>query len=142
MAGIRDGIDRVPETDDDLLVAQAGTNVGFRLLRRVVALLNLARNLVRAAVLRAAQRADRPDDAGMHVRAGACDHACSERGGVEFMLGVQIQRGMHRPHPRGRRRPPMQQVQDVSAHGVVFRLDEDPLAAVAVVVPVREHGAE
>ena len=35
--------------------------------------------------------------------AGAGDHARGERRGVELVLGVQDQRGVHRPHPRRRR---------------------------------------
>ena len=48
---------------------------------------------------------------------------------------------MHRPHPRCARCAPVQQVQKVSADGIVLGLDVNAGAAVTVVIPVGEHGA-
>ena len=113
------------EADDDFLVGHALADVGLGFVRRVVALLDLQRHFVGAAVLRAAQRADGAGDAGIDVRARAGDHARRERGRVELVLGVEIERGVHGAHPARRRRPAMQQMQEVAAHGVVVRLDMD-----------------
>ena len=77
----------------------AATDVGFGLVRRLVALLDLERHLVRAAVLGAAQRADGAGDRRIHVGAGAGDDARGERRGVELVLGVEDQRRVHRAHP-------------------------------------------
>ena len=62
----------------DLLVGDAPADVGLGFVGRVVALLDLERDLVRAAVLRAAQRADRAGDRRVHVGAGAGDHAAAK----------------------------------------------------------------
>ena len=71
------------------------------------------RHFVGAAVLGAAQRADRAGDARMHVRAGAGDHARGERRGVELVLGVQHQRLVERVGVQRARRLAVQQVQEV-----------------------------
>ncbi len=60
---------------------------------------------------------------------GAGDDARGEGRGVEFVLGVEDQRGVHRPHPARRRRLAVQHVQEVPARGVVVRLDLDALSA-------------
>jgi hypothetical protein len=93
-------------------------------------------------VLRAAQRADRTGDRGVHVGAGARDHAGREGRGVEFVLGVEDQRRVHRVDPLLRRLRLVQHVQEVPADRIVVGLDVDAPAAVAVVIPVREHRAE
>src|SRR6185437_12052704 len=111
-------------------------------LGRVVTTLDLERGLIRAAVLGAAQRTDRASDARMDVRAGAGYHPRGERGSIELVLRVQDQRGMHRAHPRWRRLPTVQQVQEMAADRVVLRLHVNPLPVVAVVKPVREHRTE
>jgi len=58
------------------------------------------------------------------------------------VFGVQDEGGVHRPNPGCGRRPPVQDVQEVAADGVVVGLYEDVLTVVAVVIPVRQHGAE
>ncbi len=44
--------------------------------------------------------ADAAGDGGVHVRAGAGDHARGEGRSVEFVLGVQDERGVHGAHPQ------------------------------------------
>jgi hypothetical protein len=88
IAGVGDGVHRMPEADDDLLGRHAPPDVGVRLVRRGIPLLNLERHLVRPAVLGAAQRADGPRHAGIDVRAGARNHARREGRCVEFMLRI------------------------------------------------------
>src|SRR5256885_9415915 len=60
---------RSPEADDELVALEARADVRSGGRRAVVALLGLQRQLVGAAVLRSAQRADRAGDAGVHIRA-------------------------------------------------------------------------
>ena len=52
MARIGDGVHWVPEANHHLFVVDAAANVGFRFFRRFIALLDLQRHLVGAAVLR------------------------------------------------------------------------------------------
>ena len=58
VAGIGDGVDRVPEADDDFLVLDPLADVGLGFVRTVVALLDVEGNLVGAAVLGSAQGRD------------------------------------------------------------------------------------
>ena len=58
------------------------------------------------------------------------------------MLGVKIERGVHRAHPQRRRRLAVQQMQEVSADRVVVGFDLDALAVVAPVIPVEQHRSE
>jgi len=132
----------VPETDDDFAPGEARADVGIRTRGRVVTLLGFQRALVGAAVLRSPQRADRAGDAGIDIGAGAGDDACRKRGGVELVLGVQDQRGVHGAHPGGGRRLAVHQVQEVPADRIIRGLDLDALPAVAEVIPVGEHRAE
>ena len=111
-------------------------------VRVLVTLLRFQRHLVRAAVLRAAQRADGPGDGRVDIGAGAGDDARREGAGVEFMLGIQDQRGVHGAHPQRRRRLQVQQAQEVRAHRIVFGLHLDAQAVVAVVVPVAQRRAQ
>ena len=124
------------------LARDALAGIGDGLLRRAIALLNLERDLVRAAVLRSAQRADAAGDAGVKVGAGAGDHTGSERRGVELVLGVQHERGVHRANPGVRRRAPVQQRQKMRGHGVGVGLGLDADAFAREVVPVEQHAAE
>ena len=132
----------MPEADHDFLVGHAPANVGLGFVRRVVTFLDLERHFVGAAVLGAAQRADGAGDAGIDVGTGAGNHARGERGRVEFVLGVEIERGVHGAHPARRWRPAMQQVQEVPGHRVVVGLDVDAATAVREVIPVAEHRSE
>ncbi len=88
------------------------------------------------------QRADRPRNAGVEIGAGAGDDARGEGRGVELVLGVEDEGSVHGAHPLRRRRPPVQEVQEVPADRVVGGLGVDALAGVAEVVPVDEHRAE
>ena len=111
------------------LRARRVTNVGDGFLGRAIALLDLERDLVRAAVLRAAQRADAAGDAGVQIRARAGDDAGRERGRVELVLGVQHERRVHRADPRCRRRRRCSSVRKCSRDGVGVGLDVDARAA-------------
>ena len=142
VARIGDRVDGMAEADDDLLAREARADVGDGFLGRAIALLDLERDLVRAAVLRAAQRADAAGDAGVQIRARAGDDARRERRGVELVLGVQHERRVHRADPRSRRRPPMQQRQEMRADRVRVVLDVDAHAGAREVVPVEQHAAE
>ncbi|MNO94733.1 hypothetical protein D3C76_863600 [compost metagenome] len=127
------------EADDHLFLLDAGTDVGLRLVRIVVTLLDLEGHLVGAAVLGPAQGTDGACDAGEHVGAGAGDDAAGEGGGVELVLGIEDEGGVHGAHPGVTGLLPVQQVQEVAADGVVIGLHMDALAVVAEVVPVEQH---
>ena len=132
VARIGDRVDRVAEADHDLACSSTRRRMSASASSGVlVALLDLERDFVGAAVLRAAQRADRAGDRRIHVRAGAGDHARGERRRVELMLGVEIERRVHRPtHDSGRRRA-VQQMQEMAADRIVVGLDVDARAVVA-----------
>ena len=130
------------EADDDFLVRHAPADVRVGFLRRVVALLDLESDFVRSAVLGAAQGADRASDRRVHIGAGAGDYAPGEGRRVELMLGVENERRVHRTHPLPRRLLLMQQLQEMTADRIVLGLDLDPLACVAVVMPVHQHRAQ
>ncbi len=78
------------------LALDAAADVGLGLVGGVVALLDLEGDLVGAAVLRTAQGADGAGDGRVQVGAGAGDDAGGEGGGVELVLRVEDQRGVHR----------------------------------------------
>lgn len=58
------------------------------------------------------------------------------------MLGVQHQRNMHRLFPALRRLFAMQQMQEVTADGIVIGFWLDAFAVVAVVIPVEKNRAK
>ena len=82
------------------LSAMRCDDVALGLVGRVVAADGVEGELVGAAVLRALERADGAGDGGVHVRAGAGDHARGEGRGVELVLGVEDERGVHGAHPQ------------------------------------------
>src|SRR3569833_2212805 len=116
------------EADDHFLALDACPDVTLGLVRGVVALLNLKGDLIGAAVLRAAQRANGSGDARMHIRAGARNDSRGKRRGIELVLGVQNQRGVHRADPGRIGCASMQQVQEMSSDRVVFGLYVNALA--------------
>ena len=130
------------KADHDLLARDTRANVGFRFVRIPVALLDLVRDLVGAAVLGAAQGADAAGDRAIHVGAGAGDDAAGEGAGVELVLGVQDERGVHRPYPGGLRLLAVKQMEVMATDRVIVRYGFDPPAARRVVIPVQEHRAE
>ncbi|MPN51602.1 hypothetical protein SDC9_199250 [bioreactor metagenome] len=116
------------EADHDFLGLYTAADVGFRLVRVVVALLDLEGDLVGAAMLGATQRADCTGDCRVHIATGAGDDPCGKGGGVELMFGVEVERGMHGPHPGFGGFFAVQQVQEVTTDGVVIGLHVDTLA--------------
>ena len=125
VARVSHRVHRVAEADHDFLVGHAAPDVRLGLIGRRVTLLDHQRDFVGAAMFGAAQRADGAGDAGVDVRARTGDHARGERGGIEFVFGVEIQRGVHGAHPARGRRAPMQQVQEMAAHRIVVGFDVD-----------------
>ena len=142
VARIGDRIDRMAEADHDFLGRDPAADIGLGFVRVAVALLHFERDLVGAAMLRPAQRADRAGDRRIEVRAGAGDRARGEGRGVVFVLGIEDQRGMHRALVRWRRLPAMQQMQEVRADRIVVGFDVDAAAVVRVMVPVEQHRSE
>jgi len=74
------------ESDDHLFAGHAPADVRFGVRSARVAALDLERHLVRAAVLRPAQRADGARDAGYRSEPVPADDACREGRRVEFMF--------------------------------------------------------
>ena len=130
------------EADDHLAVGDAPADVGLGFIGRGVAALDLERDLVGAAMLGSAQRADAGGDRRIHVGTRAGDHAAGEGRGVELVLGVENQRGVHGADERLAGRLAVQQVQEVAADAVVVGLHLDALAVVRVVEPVEQRRAE
>ena len=62
VARIGDRIDGMTETDDNLLRFHTLAYVSFGFVRRGITILDLERDLVRAAMFRATQRTDTSDD--------------------------------------------------------------------------------
>ena len=140
IARIRHGVDRMPETDDDLFVRHALARISASAASGGgIAILDFEGHLVRAAMLGAAQRADGARDAGIHVGAGARDDPGGERRGIELVFGIQVQRGMHGAHPARRGFAAVQQVQEMRADGIIVGLHVDALPALRKVIPVAQH---
>ena len=119
-ARIADGVHGMPEADDDFAVGHAAADVGLGLVGRGVARLNLERDFVGAAVLRALERADCAGDARVEIGAGSGDDAGGEGGCVELVLRVQDQRRLHGGGPLRAGRGAVQQVKKVRGDGVDF----------------------
>ena len=130
------------EADDDFLVLDAAADVGLCLVGRGVALLDLEGDLVGSAVLGAFESADGSGDAGVEVGAGAGDDAGSEGGGVELVLGVEDERGVHGADPLGGGGMAVEEMEEVGADAVVLCFNGDAAAVACEVVPVEEDGAE
>ncbi len=86
---VSNGVNRMPETDNDFLLGNALADVGFGFVGTVVTSLDALRFFVCSTVFGAAQCADSTRDAGIHIGIRACNDASSEGGGVEFVFGVQ-----------------------------------------------------
>ena len=69
-------------------------------------------------------------------------HAGGEGRGVELVLGVEDQRPVERAYVRGRRRPLVKQVQEMSRDRRIVGLDIDAPPARGEVVPVQQHRGE
>src|SRR3546814_4066561 len=87
VARIADGVHRMAESDHDLLALHPRADVGFGLVRIVVAGDDLHRYFIGAAMLGAAQRANGAGDARIHVRAGTGNDPASEGTGIELEVG-------------------------------------------------------
>lgn len=142
MTRVGDGINRMTKTNDHFFVFHPLADIGFGFVRRFVALLDLQRHFIRPAVLRPAQCTNRANNRGIHIRAGARNHPAGKGGGVKLVFGVQHQRNMHRLFPALRRLFAMQQMQEVTADGVVIGFRLNAFAVVAVVIPVEKNRAK
>ena len=58
------------------------------------------------------------------------------------MLGIENERGVHRPHPFGARRLAVEQMKKMRGDGVVVGFDRDALAVAREAEPVAEHGRQ
>ena len=105
-----------------------------------IALLNLQRHFVGAAVLRPLQRADRAGNAGVEIRAGAGNHPRREGGCIELVLRIENQRGLHgaRSTPRWAASP-CSRCRKCAAMRVVVGFHFDAPAVAREVVPVEQH---
>ena len=130
------------EANDDLLLGNALSDVFLGLCGGMVALLNFIGDFVRAAVLRSAQCADSASYRGIYVRSGAGDDTTGKGRGIELVLRIQNQRGVHGAFPGRGGRPAMQQVQEMRADGIVIGFGFNATAVVAPVIPVEQHGTE
>src|SRR5258706_806493 len=130
------------EADDHLLFGDAPRHIGLGFVGRVIAADGIERELVGAAVLRPLERADSAGDRGVQVGAGAGDDAAGESRGIEFVLGVEDQRGMHRAYPQLALRLAVQQREEVAGDRVVVGFHFDAPARMREVVPVQQHRAE
>ena len=90
-------------------------------------------------MLRSLERADGAADRRVHVGAGAGDHARGKGGRVELVLGVENQRGVHRPFPQRRGLFAVQEVQKMPADGIVIGLNLDAPPGMGKVVPIQQH---
>ncbi len=142
VARVSDGVNRMTKTNDHFFVFHALADICFGFVRRFVALLDLQRHFIRPAVFWPAQCANRANNRGIHIRAGARNHPTGKGGGVKLVFGVQHQRDMHRLFPALRWLFAVQQMQEVTADGVVIGFRLDAFAVVAVVIPIKENRAK
>ena len=117
----------------------APPHVCLGLVRPSVALLNLQRHLIRAAMLRPLQRANRPRNARVDIRTRPRNHARRKRRSIEFVLRIQDQRCLHRSRPLFTRRRAVQQMQKVRGNRILKSLHLDAPAVARVVMPIQQH---
>src|SRR5690606_15771514 len=134
-------IHRMAEADDDFFVFHTAADVGLGFVGGFVALLHFEGDFVGTTVLGPAQGADAPGNRRIHVGTRAGNDPAGEGGGVEFVLRVQNERGVHGAHPFIAWGVTVQQVQEVPTDAVVVGLHVDDAAVVAVVVPVQQGRA-
>src|SRR5690606_11857271 len=99
VARVRHRVYRVSEADDDLLVFHAATDVGFGFVGVGVALLDLEGHFVGTAVLGPAQRTYATGYGRVDIRSRAGNDAAGKGRGIEFVLGIQVERGVHGAYP-------------------------------------------
>ncbi len=142
IARIGNGVDGVAEADDDFLaLPRRLDDVGLGFIGAGVAFLDFEGEFVGSAVFGPAQGADAAGDGGVDVGTGAGDDAGGEGGGVELVLGVEDERGVHGLDPASSRRrspcsrcrkcPPMESssVSTVDAPAVVGDNDTNRAAS-------------
>jgi len=142
VSGISDRIDRVPEADDHLFRLNATTNIAFCLIRVGIAPLNLEGDLVGTSVFGTSQRTDGTSDRRVHVGARPRDGARGERGRIEFVLGVQDERRIHRADVAVGCRRSVKQAQNMACDCLVVRFDVDAATVKRIVIPVEQHRTE
>ena len=130
------------EAHDDPFGGELFVEPGFGAVDRTDRGEHLEHLLVGAAVERALQGADRRSDRGVHVRARTRYDARRESGCVVLVFGIQVERRVHGTHPQIGRLLAVEQMQKVSADGVIIGFHVNTLAVVAVVIPVEQHRAE
>src|SRR5690606_26089567 len=118
----------MPETHDLFLAREHFLHAATRFPGRIELLDKLHGGLVCSSVQRATQRADSAGNGGMKVRQGAGNDARGKRRGIEFMFGVQDQRGIERLPVQLRWRSIVQHVEKMSRDAVVVRFYVDALA--------------
>src|ERR1019366_453691 len=117
IAWVAHRVNWVAKSDYDLLVGNAVTNVGFGVIGRAVALLDLQRDFVGTAVLGSAERADGPRDGGIKIRTSAGNDTGGKRGRVELMLGVEDERLVEGADRCGGRRALLQELEKMFGEG-------------------------
>ena len=142
IARVGHGVHRMAEAGHDLFFQHAPGDVRLSVSGILITRLNVERGFIRAAVFRPTQRADGTGYRGIHVRAGTRDHARRKGGRIEFVFGIQHQRGMHCTHPIVGWFSAVKQMQKVPANRIVIGLDIDAFAVDCEVIPIKQHRAE
>ena len=130
------------ETDHNFFAADAFADVGLGFVGVAVAFLDVVSHFIRAAVFGAFECADSAGDGGIHIGAGAGNHARGEGGGVEFMLCIKNQRNVHGFYMFGARALAVQKVQEMAADAVFFAVEGNHFAVVRILIPVKQHAAQ
>ena len=124
-AWIADGVDGMAEADDDFVVGDAAADVGLGFVGRLVAGEDFESGFVGSAVLWSLERADGAGDAGVNVGAGSGNDPRRKSGGVELMLRVKDERGVHSSGPVEAGKGVVEQMKKVCGDGVLVRLGDE-----------------
>jgi hypothetical protein len=132
----------VAEADDDLLRRHAPADIGFRFVGIAVSLL-ISSDTSLAPPCFGPRSAPMPPVIALYMSEPVpAMHAAGEGAGVVLVLGVEDERGVHRPHPGFLGLLAVQQVQVVTADRVVVGDRVDAFSGILKMKPVQEHGAE
>ena len=124
----------------DFLFTRQHTQQGFFSMLRVLHAFNqFHRRFVGTAMQRATQRTDGTGDAGVHIAQRGSAHAGGEGRGVEFVLSVQNQGGLHDLSVQLGWLFAVQGPQELFGDGIGTGFYLDAFAVVAEVVPVVDH---